>query len=98
MIAKEALVSWLIYQNQRSSIFSNNCPDPHKETLKQTIGTEAGRKVLQMGCIRRIGDVSTTNIWRDQWLPGGVGMRPLCRKEGAVAEYVRELLSSDGLS
>ena len=51
-----------------------------------------------MGCIRRIGDGTTTNIWRDQWLPGGVGLKPLCRKDGAVAEQVSDLLNSDGLS
>ena len=58
----------------------------------------AGRKVLQMGCIRRIGDGTTTNIWRDQWLPEGVGFKPLCRKDGALAEQVSELMSPDGLS
>ena len=58
----------------------------------------AGRKVLQMGCIRCIGDGITTNIWRDQWLPGGVGLKPLCHKDGVVAEQVSDLLSSDGLS
>lgn len=58
----------------------------------------AGRKVLEMGCIKRIGDGSTTNIWRDRWLPGGVGMKPICHKEGAVVELVSELLSPDGRS
>lgn len=58
----------------------------------------ADRKVLQMGCIRRIGDGSATNIWRDQWLPGCVGLKPLCRKDGAMAEQVSELISTDGLS
>jgi len=58
----------------------------------------AGRKVLQLGCIRRIGDGNDTNIWNDQWLPGGVGMKPLCRKDEAIAEQVSELLSPDGSS
>ena len=58
----------------------------------------AGRKVLQLGCIRRIGDGNDTNIWNDQWLPGGVGMKPLCRKAEAIAEQVSELLSPDGSS
>jgi hypothetical protein len=57
-----------------------------------------GRKVLQMGCIRRIGDGTTTNIWRDQWLPGGVGLRPICHKEGAVVEQVSELMEQAGRS
>lgn len=57
----------------------------------------AGRKVLQMGCIRRIGDGTTTNILRDQWLPGSIGLKPLCRREGAIAERDSELQSPDGL-
>ena len=31
-------------------------------------------------------------------MPGSVGLKPLCRKDGAVAEQVSDLLSSDGLS
>ena len=34
-----------------------------------------GRKVLQMGCIRRIGDGQSTNVWSDQWRMDGLGMR-----------------------
>jgi hypothetical protein len=57
-----------------------------------------GRTVLQMGCIRLIGDGQSTNIWRDKWFPGGVGMQPVCRMDGAIAKQVRELLSEDGRS
>ena len=57
-----------------------------------------GRKVLQMGCIRRIGDGQSTNVWSDQWLPGGIGLKPVSRMDGATAERVCDLLSPDGRS
>jgi hypothetical protein len=41
---------------------------------------------------------TSTNIWRDRWLPGGVGMKPLWRKDEVVAEQVSKLLSPDGRS
>ena len=57
-----------------------------------------GRKVLQMGCIRRIGDGQSTNVWSDQWLPGGIGLKPVSRMDGATAERVCDLLNRvDGL-
>lgn len=55
----------------------------------------AGRIVLQMGCVRRIGDARTINIGRDQWLPGKVGLKLVCRMEGATAEHVSDLLNPD---
>jgi hypothetical protein len=58
----------------------------------------AGRKVLRMGCIKRIGDGQSTNIWKDQWIPGGIGMKPVRRMEGATTEQVCDLLSPDGRS
>lgn len=57
-----------------------------------------GRKVLQLGCIKRIGDGSSTNIWCDQWLPGGLGMKPIHCKDEANVELVSNLLNTDGRS
>jgi hypothetical protein len=42
----------------------------------------AGRKALEMGLIRRIGDGTLTHIWNDRWIPSSIGNKPLCMKEG----------------
>jgi hypothetical protein len=55
-----------------------------------------GRKVLEKGLIRRIGDGTSTNIWEDRWLPTRIGGKPICRKEGATSVQVVELLSENG--
>jgi hypothetical protein len=56
----------------------------------------AGRKVRELGLIKRIGDGTSTNIWNDRWLPAGVGHKPVCKKDGAMATYVAELISDNG--
>ena len=42
----------------------------------------AGKKALEVGLIKRIGDGRTTNIWNDRWIPGATGGKPICRREG----------------
>lgn len=70
-----------------------------KRNSSQTWGAIlAGRKALQCGLIRRIGNGENTNIWQDRWIPGAVGGKPICQKEGASAMYVSELLAEDGRS
>jgi hypothetical protein len=58
----------------------------------------AGRKVLEMGLIKQIGDGISTNIWHDRWIPSAVGHKPICMKDGATATRVSELLSASGRS
>jgi len=58
----------------------------------------AGRKALQCGLIRRIGDGVNTNVWQDRWIPGAIGGKPICPKPGASAIRVCDLLAPDGRS
>jgi hypothetical protein len=57
----------------------------------------AGRHVLEMGLIKRIGDGSSTNIWQDRWIPNAIGNKPVCKKDGATASTVADLLNVDGI-
>ena len=57
-----------------------------------------GRKALECGLIRRIGDGESTNIWNDRWIPGAIGGRSICPKPGALATRVSDLLAADGSS
>lgn len=57
-----------------------------------------GGRYWQVGKSSKWDGTTTTNIWRDQWFPGGVGLKHLCCREGATAERVNELLSPDGLA
>jgi hypothetical protein len=55
-----------------------------------------GRYVLDLGLMRRTGDGSTTNIWSDRCIPDSSGGKPICKKVGAPATKVSEMLSMDG--
>jgi hypothetical protein len=52
----------------------------------------AKRAVLERGLIH-CRDGSSTNIWNDKLIPGAIGMKPICRLEGASATLVCELLN-----
>lgn len=54
-----------------------------------------GRKALEMGLIKRMGDGSTTDMWNDRWIPGTYN--PLCKNLQAGSRRVCELMTSDGL-
>jgi hypothetical protein len=53
----------------------------------------AGRRALELGLIKRIGNGADTNIWDDRRLPGGVSNKVLCKPEHVVARTVKELIS-----
>lgn len=56
----------------------------------------AGREVLSQGLIKRIGDGSSTNIWRDRWIPKHFGGKPLTPGDGQDVTTVSELLLPGG--
>jgi hypothetical protein len=58
----------------------------------------ARRKALEAGLIRWIGDGSTTDLWSDCWIPGAIGCKPICQKNGATAKLVSDLLEPDDRS
>jgi hypothetical protein len=54
-----------------------------------------GREVLLKGAIKRVGSGTTVNIWKDNWLPGGVALKPLVRLDGVDLEQFSELFIPD---
>jgi hypothetical protein len=56
----------------------------------------AGRKVLEIGFIKRIGDGTSTKIWEDRLLSTGIRNKPICRRDRATATHVVDLLTEDG--
>ena len=56
----------------------------------------AGREVLKQGLIKRIGNGTSTHIWRDRWLPDHFGAPPFTPEEGQPVSMVSELLSENG--
>jgi hypothetical protein len=53
----------------------------------------AGRKALNLGLIKWIGDGTQTNVWTDNWIPEGIGFKPIYRKETATTYQVSELIN-----
>jgi hypothetical protein len=50
-----------------------------------------GREVLRKGAIKRVGPGTSVDIWKDNWLPSAVQMKPLVRLGGVAAQRVDEL-------
>lgn len=53
-----------------------------------------GRDMLRQGIIRRIGNGTTTHIWRHNWLPRPGLMRPITSRVPNPPQYVSELIST----
>lgn len=52
--------------------------------------------MLKKGLIRRIGDGSNTNIWRDRWLPNHFAGRLLSVPDNPQVHTVEDLLTPSG--
>src|SRR4051812_38289160 len=37
-----------------------------------------GRLALELGMIKRIGNGTSTDVWKDKWIPMVPGFKPLC--------------------
>jgi ribonuclease HI len=56
----------------------------------------AGREVLKLGLIKRIGNGETTKIWEDRWISNHFGGKPLTLPDAQQANLVSDLLTASG--
>ena len=52
----------------------------------------AGREVLKLGLIKRVGSGETISIWNDSWIPTSATMRPMGRLKDMDVTTVNELM------
>ncbi|KAE8801707.1 Alanyl-tRNA synthetase [Hordeum vulgare] len=52
----------------------------------------AGREVLNLGLIHRIGDGSSIDVWTDKWIPSTETMTPTVKPPGTTVTLVSELI------
>jgi hypothetical protein len=90
MLGKQGcrLMTWKIFFTWRFSFSKKKKHASH--TWRAIL---AGRKALNLGLIKRIGDGTQTNVWTDNWIPEGIGFKPIYRKETATADRVNELIN-----
>ena len=50
---------------------------PAGEASQTWRAVEYGLELLKQGVVHRIGDRRSTQIWRDNWLPRGHGLKPI---------------------
>lgn len=56
-----------------------------------------GQEVLKKGLLKRIGDGTMTNIWRDRWIPNHFSGRPLVVHDDPQVHMVADLLTPSGV-
>ena len=56
----------------------------------------AGREVLQLGLIRRIGNGSATNVWENRWIPNHFEGKPFTPPDGLNIDTVADLCTASG--
>lgn len=56
----------------------------------------ASKEVLLRGMIKRIGNGTSTDIWRDRWIPKHFDARPLTPEDGQDVTRVSDLLTESG--
>ena len=56
----------------------------------------AGQETLSQGLIKRIGDGTSTSIWRHQWIPNHFGAKPFTPEDGQNMSMVSDLLLPNG--
>ena len=54
-----------------------------------------GRKALNSGLIKRIGNGTTVNIWTDKWIPNTIRMSPVARLGNAQINTVLDIIDAD---
>ena len=57
---------------------------------------EYGLELLKQGVIQRIGDGRSTQIWRDNWLPRGYGLKPIGPRRTCRLRWVHRLIDDGG--
>jgi hypothetical protein len=57
---------------------------------------EHGLELLKQGVINRIGDGRFTQIWRDNWLPRGYGLKPIGPRRTYSPRWVHHLINDNG--
>ena len=57
---------------------------------------EYGLELLKQGVIHRIGNGRSTQIWRDNWLPRGYGLKPIGPMRSCRLRWVHHLIDDSG--
>ena len=80
---------------KNSNILKAGCPGHGSFTWRSIL---YGRDLLKSGLIWRVGDGSSIDVWRSNWIPRAGAQCPLGRKPGALASSLKvsDFLSANG--